>query len=300
MSISNKHLLQSKQAPFAAGTAMRVGLIGNPAIRSFHALLHQAAFDELGIAAHYELWYTPPAQLVERVRALCEKNFLGANVTLPYKQAVIPLLDRIDDIAARIGTVNTIVQHDDYLHGYNTDAVGLLHALVEQGVGRQEHDQVSLEGYSVILLGAGSAARCAAFALTSANIERLIILDRHLERAQKLARDVQQYYDGPVFSLNDASFIIPHSSSIIVNATALGMHEDSSPLPPEVLTRFDSDTFVYDMIYNPTQTLLLCQARIMGLRSANGLSMLLHQAAQAFTLWTGRAAPLDTMRAALL
>jgi shikimate dehydrogenase len=113
MSISNKDLLQSKQAPFATGTAMRVGLIGNPAIRSFHALLHQAAFDALGIPAHYELWYTPSAKLVERVRALCEKDFMGANVTLPYKQAVIPLLDRIDDIAARVGAVNTIVQRDD-------------------------------------------------------------------------------------------------------------------------------------------------------------------------------------------
>ncbi|HEV2653804.1 MAG TPA: hypothetical protein VGT82_02555, partial [Ktedonobacteraceae bacterium] len=141
------------------------------------------------------------------------KDFLGANVTLPYKQTVIPLLDRIDDIAARVGAVNTIVQRDDYLHGYNTDAIGLLHALVEHGIGRQEHDQVSLEGYSLILLGAGAAARCAAFALTSANVERLIILDRHLERAQNLARDVQQYYGGPVFSLNDASFIIPHPLS---------------------------------------------------------------------------------------
>lgn len=279
---------------------MRVGLIGNPAIRSFHALLHQAAFDAMGVPAHYELWYTPSAKLVERVRALCEKDFMGANVTLPYKQTVMPLLDRIDDIAARVGTVNTIVQRDDYLHGYNTDAMGLLHALVEHGIGRQDDEQVSLEGHSVILLGAGAAARCAAFALTSASVERLIILDRHLERAQNLARDVQQHYAGPVFSLNDASFIIPHSSSIIVNATTLGMHEDISPLPPEVLTRFDSDTFVYDMIYNPTQTLLLCQARIMGLHSANGLSMLLHQAAQAFTLWTGQPAPLDSMRAALL
>ena len=300
MSISNKHLLQSKQAPFETDTAMRVGLIGNPITRSFHALLHQTAFDALGIAARYELWYTPSTKLVERVRTLCEKDFLGANVALPYKQAVMPLLDSIDDIAARVGAVNTIVQRDDYLHGYNTDAAGLLHALAEQGVGKQEHEQVSLKGYTAILLSASTAARCAAFALTSANIERLIILDRHLERAQHLAKDVQQYYAGPIFSINDPSFLIPHSSSIIINATAAAMHEDTSPLPPEVLTRFDSDTFVYDMIYNPTQTLLLCQARIMGLRCANGLSMLLHQAAQAFTLWTGQPAPLDVMRATLL
>lgn len=300
MSIRNERLLQPLQAPFEAVTAMRVGLIGDLAAQSFHARLQQAAFDALGIVAHYELWHTPPSALVERVRSLCEKDSLGANVALPYKQAVIPLLDRVDAIATHSGTVNTIVQHDDYLYGYNTDAAALLHALAEQGIGEQDNEQVSLKGYTAIVLGAGATARSAAVALTSAKIERLIILSRHLERAQRLATDVQQYYNGPVFSLNDPNFLIPHSSSIIVNTTALGMHEDVSPLPPEVLTRFDGDTFVYDMIFNPTQTLLLCQARIMGLRSANGLSMLLHQAARAFTLWTGQPAPLDIMRTILL
>jgi shikimate dehydrogenase len=231
---------------------------------------------------------------------LCERDFLGASVTLPYKQAVLPLLDRIDDIAARVGAVNTIVQQDDYLYGYNTEAAGLLHALAEQGVGKRDNNQVSLLGYTAILLSAGAAARCAAFALTGAHVERLIILDRRLEQAQRLAADVQEYYDGPIFSLSDPTFLIPHSSSLIINATVSTSHEDISPLPPEVLTRFDSDTFVYDMVYDPTQTLLLCQARIMGLRCANGLSLLLHQAAQAFTLWTGEPAPLEVMRATLL
>ena len=98
------------------------------------------------------------------------------------------------------------------------------------------------------MLGAGGAARAAAFALTEAGVERLIILNRHLERAQLLATELQQVYDGPVFSLSDASFLIPHPASIIVNTTSLGMHEDVSPLPVEMLARFDSDTFVYDTI----------------------------------------------------
>ena len=280
---------------------MRVGLIGDPAAQSFHAHLHQAAFDALDIPTHYELWHTPPPEFVERVLALCEEDSLGANITAPYKLAVIPLLDEIDPMAARIGAINTIVHKDDYLHGYNTDAAGLLYALAEQGVGTlDDTHQVSLKGHTAILLGASTSARSAAFALTSANVERLIILHRDLERAQRLAADVQQYYEGSVFSLSDPNFLIPHSSSIIVNTTALGMHEDVSPLPLEVLTRFDADTFVYDMIYNPTQTLLLCQARIMGLRCANGFPMLLHQAALSFTLWTGEPALLDAMRATLL
>ncbi|GCE10163.1 shikimate dehydrogenase [Tengunoibacter tsumagoiensis] len=279
----------------------RVGLIGNPVAHSFSPRFQQAAFNALQIPARYELWPTPAEQLIERIRSLCEEDCLGANVTIPYKEAVLPLLDKVDPLATRIGAVNTIVRQDDYLCGYNTDAMGLLYALYEEGLGeRSETGQISLAGYTLILLGAGGAARGAAFALAQANIDRLIILNRHLERAQLLAAEVQQVYEGPIFCLNDASFLIPHGNSIIINATSLGLHGDVSPLPAEILDRFDSDTFVYDMIYNPSQTYLLCQARIMGLRVANGLSMLLHQGALAFNLWTKHPAPLDVMRAALL
>lgn len=159
-----------------------------------------------------------------------------------------------------------------------------------------------------MLLGAGGAARGAAFALVEAGIERLIIVNRTLERAQRLAADVQQGRDCQVFSLSDPDYLIPHSRSIIINATSVGMHragdderatEDATPLPARILERFNAETFVLDMVYNPTQTRLLLQARILGLRAINGLSMLLHQGALAFTLWTGQPAPLTVMRAAL-
>ena len=293
----------SNNAELLPGSALslRVGLIGNPVAHSFSPRLQQAAFDALSIRARYELWHTPASQLVERIRSLCESNCLGANVTIPHKESILPLLDKVDPLAAKIGAVNTIVHRDDYLYGYNTDAPGLLYALHEHGIGMlHTTGQISLRGYTAVLLGAGGAARAAAFALTEAGVERLIILNRHLERAQLLATELQQFYDGPVFSLSDASFLIPHPASIIVNTTSLGMHEDVSPLPVEMLARFDSDTFVYDTIYNPGQTYLLIQARAMGLRTANGLSMLLHQGALAFTLWTNLPAPLDVMRSALM
>jgi shikimate dehydrogenase len=235
------------------------------------------------------------------VRSLCKPNCLGANVTIPYKEEVLPLLDKVDPLAEQIGAVNTIVNKDDYLHGYNTDAPGLLRALHEHGLGSKQSDgSISFKGYTAVLLGAGGAARGAAFGLASAGIERLVILNRHLERAQLLAADIQKNYDCPVFSLSDPNFLVPHSSSIIINATSVGLHEDVSPLPVDVLARFDSDTFVYDMIYNPIQTHLLLQARTMDLRAANGLSMLLHQGALSFELWLNRPAPLDIMRAALM
>jgi shikimate dehydrogenase len=184
---------------------------------------------------------------------------------------------------------------------FGSHSARILYALHEQGLGTLYDDgTVSLQGYNAILLGAGGAARAAAFALAESGVEQLAILNRHLERAQLLATELQQYYDRPIFSLSDPTFLIPRTPSIIINATSAGMHGDDSPLPVEILSRFDGDTFVYDMIYNPTQTFLLCQARLMGIPTANGLSMLLHQGALSFTLWTNQPAPIEVMRQSLL
>ena len=154
--------------------------------------------------------------------SLREENCLGANVTIPHKLAVLPLLDKIDPLAARIGAVNTIVHRDDCLYGYNTDAPGLIRALYEHGLGELQADgQPSLQGYTAVLLGAGGAARGAAFGLVAAGIERLTIVNRNLDRAQSLATEVQQVYDGPVSSLSDPALLVPHPASIIINATSL-------------------------------------------------------------------------------
>lgn len=306
MSISNEEQTASR---------LRVGLVGNPVAHSYSPRFQQAAFDALGIPVRYELWQTPANELVARVASLRLPGCLGANVTIPYKEAVLPLVDMVDPLAARIGAVNTIVNRNGHLHGYNTDAAGLLRALVEQGVGRQLEDAVvSLKGCTAVLLGAGGAACSAAFALASASIDGLIIVNRNLERAQRLAAHIQQESVCRVLCLSNPNLVQPGSASLIVNATPVGMHmskvqaargegeaaDSLSPLPAEVLARFDAATFVLDMIYNPVETQLLHQARNLGLRATNGLSMLLHQGALAFTLWTGRPAPLEIMRSTLL
>jgi shikimate dehydrogenase len=313
----------------------QVGLIGDPVAHSLSPRLQQAAFDALGISARYELWQTSADALATRVASLLHPQYLGANVTIPHKEAVLSLLDIVDPLASRIGAVNTIVHcfrargenRDDYLCGYNTDAPGLLNALADYGIGtRDENGHVSLKGYTVVLLGAGGAARGAAFAVVSASATRLIIVNRSLERAQRLANDVGTQSmvstlspfapsitaeTTQVFCLNDTEFLIPHPNSIIINATSLGMHnmdttgedgkaENESPLSSEVLARFASNTFVLDMVYNPVQTRLLIQARALGLRAVNGLPMLLHQGALAFTLWTGQPAPLAIMRSTIM
>ncbi|HCF87274.1 MAG TPA: hypothetical protein DEV72_18975, partial [Ktedonobacter sp.] len=315
---------------------LRVGLIGDPVAHSYSPRFQQAAFDACGIPAHYDLWRTEEGELSARIASLLAPQSLGANITIPYKEAVLPLLDVVDPLAARIGAVNTIVHRNEYLYGYNTDAPGLLHALVELGVGKlrepqylasaggdelmraREGDRVrarggdrdrvsarvartfpldgrdgrawqdlkesfSFEGYTVVLLGAGGAARGAAFALVNASVERLVIVNRNLERAQRLAAEVQQESNCQVFCLNDPEFLIPHPATLVINATPVGMHgagkqeqreaenaSTFSPLPAEILARFAPDTVVFDMIYNPTQTQLLCQARILGLRAVNG------------------------------
>src|SRR5258708_12038986 len=296
-------VLMASSNQYSAQTTphLYVGLIGDPVAHSYSPRFQQAAFDALSFPAHYDLWHTPAQTLAERIHSLYDEHCLGANVTIPHKEGVLPMLDGIDPLAAHIGAVNTIVQRNGFLHGYNTDGPGLLHAMQEQGVGELLPDgQVSLKGYTAVLLGAGGAARGAAFALASASVERMIIVNRHLERAQRLATEVQRHFDGSIFSLSDPLFLIPHHASIIVNATSVGMYEDISPLPVEILAHFDSETFVFDMIYNPSQTHLICQTRTMGLRTSTGFSILLHQGALAFELWTGRQAPLDVMRASLL
>lgn len=280
--------------------SLRIGLIGYPVAHSYSPRFQQAALDALGIPARYELWLTSASELPSRVASLRDARCLGANVTIPHKEAVLALLDEVDPLAARIGAANTIVQRDGLLLGYNTDAPGLLRALAEQGVGEQDDTgSVSLRGYTAILLGAGGAARGAAFALSGASVTRLIIVNRHLDRAQRLAAEVLQG-NCQTLSLDDFDLLRPNAKSLVLNATSLGMHEDASLLPKEVLARFAPDTLVFDMIYNPRETRLLREARALGLRAVNGLPMLLHQGALAFSMWTGRTAPLEVMREALI
>ncbi len=303
------YMLQRNEQLATSAPPLRVGLIGDPVAHSYSPRLQQAALDALSINAVYELWQTATKELPARVAALLDPLYLGANITIPHKVAVLPLLDIVDPLAERIKAVNTIVCRDGYLHGYNTDAPGLVRALLEEGIGEQADDgeSISLKGYTAFILGAGGAARSATFALASAGITRMIIINHHLERAQRLANEIGEFLARTfknrdacqIFSLSEPEFLIPHPMSLIINATPVGMHADESPLPVEVLSRFAPDTFVFDMIYNPTETRLLCQARTLGLRATNGMPMLLHQGALAFTLWTGQPAPLEVMRAAL-
>ncbi|GAB4206308.1 MAG: shikimate dehydrogenase [Roseiflexaceae bacterium] len=269
------------------------GLIGDPVAHSRSPAIHNAAFAHLGIDARYELWHTPAAELEARVATLRNPDVLGANVTLPHKRAVIPLLDRIDPQAELIGAVNTIVRAPDgTLTGLNTDAPAFLAAL------REDLDYAP-EGQTVVILGASGAARAAAAALLEAGAGGLVLVNRTLERAEELLGDLlaASERDPLLLALTpddpDLAELLG-SASLLVNATSLGWHGDETPLPAG---QIPAGALVYDMVYRPTR--LLRDAVARGARTADGLGMLVRQAALAFEQWTGQPAPLDVMRAAV-
>ena len=271
-----------------------LGIIGYPLGHSLSPVFQQAALDALRLDVRYERWETPPDSLVERLRSLRQPDVLGANVTVPHKEAVIPLLDAVDEWAQTVGAVNTIVNRDGLLTGYNTDSVGFLQGLTEAGFDPR--------GVSALLLGAGGAARGVALALAREGVASIAIANRTAERAQALAGLVARH--GPRTealplggaALREAAL----RSQLIVNTTTLGMlhspGESASPLSPAWIP---ASALVYDLVYNPLETPLLREARRAGARTQGGLAMLLHQGAAAFVLWTGREAPVDVMRSVL-
>jgi len=271
-----------------------VGLIGYPVGHSRSPAMQQAAFDALGIPARYVLWETPPDTLVERIASLRAPEMLGANVTIPHKTAVVPLLDALAPSALQAGgAVNTIVRDaDGRLTGHNTDVTGALRVLDAHGAGDA--------GQSALVLGAGGAAR-AAWAATH---ERGMSL-RVAARSPLAARDALS-----ALGLSSAETIVLDAPddlakalaaiSILINATPVGMGEPlASPLSAELVAHLPPSALVFDMVYAPPETALLRVALAHGLRVATGLEMLLEQGAAAFELWTGQSAPMDVMRAAL-
>jgi shikimate dehydrogenase len=266
--------------------------------------MQQAAFDALGISARYELWDTPADQLAQRVASLRAPDILGANVTIPYKTAILPLLDDLaPDAAHRTGAVNTIVCEQlptgIRLIGYNTDTVGLRIALHACGA--------ALRGRRMLILGAGGAAR-AALAVARLEEAEIYVAARRITAAQALLAvsnaDPSRLdtVTSHALALDDTPQLASALAytAVLINATPIGTGDPNAlPLPASLLAHLPPDAIVFDMVYNPPETALVCAARARGLRAAGGHSMLLYQGAAAFTLWTGQSAPLATMRAAL-
>jgi shikimate dehydrogenase len=279
-----------------------VGLIGYPIKHSISPYFQQAALDYYQLDIIYELWETTPEMLVPTVFKIKEHKNLGANVTVPYKEAVLPLLDEVDELASLIGAVNTIVKKGDRLLGFNSDAYGFIEALDKEG-------HFDPEGKRVVILGAGGAARAVGFALVQKNANSLVIINRTFGRAQVLADSLASYSTDSSSGLETVKTKIaalPWQSlgsqetfshcHLIINCTTMGMkhssQEGQSPLSLEVIPR---GVLVCDLVYNPWPTPLLELAQKAGADILGGLPMLVYQGAASFKLWTGREAPVDIM-----
>jgi shikimate dehydrogenase len=271
----------------------RLGVVGYPIEHSISPAIHQAALDYLGIDARYERWSVAPGDLAGWVAGLRAPDVLGANVTIPHKEALIPLLDALDPAAREIGAVNTVLKQDGRLVGANTDAAGFGRALAEAGYTPGTGEAV--------MLGAGGAARAVGCALLTAGVQHLAIFNRDAPRATALASALTGAGPTPgsrvdAFAL-DAPELDAHLArcELLVNTTAIGMRPGECLLRPE---QVPARALVVDIIYRPAETALLAAAARRGARTQNGLPMLVYQAAVAFERWTGRQPPLDVMFAA--
>lgn len=265
-------------------------LIGYPLKHSISPFFQQSAFDHYHLDVSYELWEIESSGLEKAIDSLRQPSCLGANVTIPYKETVIPLLDGLEGLAADIGAVNTIVKKDNRLIGYNTDAGGFLRSLREKG-------RFDPKDKKAAMLGAGGVAHAIGFVLVRAGIRSLAIFDIDVERARKLASELKA--NGISVLETDKGTEFGHaisSAELLVNCTPIGMKhspsEGQSPLAGDLIS---PGSLVYDVVYNPTETTLLKEAEKRGAHVVGGLSMLVYQGAEAFELWTGRAAPVEIM-----
>ncbi|HYI25905.1 MAG TPA: shikimate dehydrogenase [Thermomicrobiales bacterium] len=267
------------------------GLIGDPVGHSLSAVMHNAAFAHLGLDATYELWQTPLADLPGRVATLRGPGILGANVTVPHKQAVMSLIDEISVTARRIGAVNTIIPHAGILRGENTDAWGFARSLDAVAQGAPMH--------TAVVAGAGGASRAVLISLQEAGCERIVLVNRTHRKALDLAASLATMSERPVEvrEWGELSAVVA-TADLVVNATSIGWHGDELPFDDSVLDHLTGIAIVIDLTYR--ETALLRLAKYRGLRTLDGLPMLVHQGARAFELWTGEPAPIDVMTEAVL
>ncbi|WP_232687473.1 shikimate dehydrogenase [Halobacterium zhouii] len=263
------------------------GLVGNPVSHSLSPPMHEAAYEEVGLDARYVTFEPSRDELAAALRGADALGVAGLNVTAPFKQDVRSLVS-MDDLAARIGAVNTVDFSGDEPTGHNTDAAGVRRAFT--------HHDVALDGQSAVVVGAGGAGRSAAFALGE-ECNHLCVANRTVARAEELADDVGRQTDATTSScsLDDLPDALA-DADVLVNATSVGMGEDRSPVPSDAL---HPELAVLDAVYEPLETRLLQDARAAGATTIDGAWMLLYQGVEAFEVWFDDSAPVTVMNRAL-
>ena len=268
-----------------------LGIIGHPIGHSISPRFQQAGLDHLSVDHRYLAYEVHPGLVADFVASLRSDAVRGINVTVPHKEAVMPFLDEIDEWAAEAGAVNTIVNREERLVGYNTDGYGFLRAL-------RESAGLDPAGKRAVILGAGGSARGVAQALLRAGVAELVIANRTLERAEALA-ELAANRGVPARAIELSALRsngVSGEVDLIVNCTSLGMHhgpdEDASPLRA---SQIPQSALVYDLVYNPMLTPLIREAHSIGAPTLGGISMLVYQGAASFELWLERPAPVAVM-----
>ena len=275
--------------------ASTIALIGHPVAHSISPPMQQAALIALGIDATYEAWDTPTLDLPIAIERLRSGSVLGANVTVPHKVEAMRLIDRHDAVAERVGAINTITNDGGRLIASNTDVAGVLRTLETAGV--------EVAGASVLLLGAGGAARAVVVALRQGGAAKVTIANRTPARARAVA--ALGGSDLPVATIaldvggeqqRETLRAAAEGATIVVNATSVGMRHGPAPLDSPLPARLlHPGQVVFDLVYTPRQTALLTAAEAAGANPVEGLAMLVHQGAQSLRRWTGADPPLDVM-----
>ena len=280
---------------------VRLGVFGDPVEHSLSPKMQNAALNQCKIDLQYARFHISPDELREAIDLIRKLEFVGVNLTIPHKIAALSMVDIAEENAKRIGAINVVKVEGGKLHGFNTDGRGFARAI-------REEFSVDLRDLRVMILGAGGAARAIALQCAKENPERLVIANRTLEKAQKLADELRDFFSGPrvlgpvarlqAVSLEETAIRFQIGNvDLVVNATPVGLNRgDPSPIPARLLA---PHLMIYDTIYSAERTPLVSAAIEAGARATNGLSMLLHQGALAFEIWFQREAPIEVMRKAI-
>jgi shikimate dehydrogenase len=281
-------------APITGKTKV-YGVFGDPVAHSLSPVMHNATFRHFHIDAVYVAFHVLPEDLPRAVAGLRSLGIAGINVTIPHKETILPLLDHLDPVAAQIGAVNTVVNRDGILTGYNTDASGFL---------RSARQELHFEPrtHKALLLGAGGAGRAAAQALIAAGVASLTVANRHPGRAEQLLAAFPPAFAGQQLTATDyqdtAFRTAVAEADLIVNTTSLGLHGETLNFLP--LENIKGSALIYDMVYSMTGTPLTRSAHALGLPAVDGFTLLAAQGEDAFRLWTDRSPPAGFMCRQLL
>lgn len=263
------------------GYTRTCGLVGNPVEHTLSPVIHNTLAELTGQKLCYVPFHVENGRLEDAVKGAYALNLLGLNVTVPYKSDVIPFLKDIDPLAQKIGAVNTLVRMDGGYKGYNTDMPGLYRAMCSDGV--------RIEGESVLILGAGGVARAVAVLLAQKGAAEIILLNRTVEKAQKVAAEVNGYAGRELaraMANEDYNKLPWGEKFLVIQATSVGMHPHDEDVVIADEAFYEKIHTGYDLIFNPAQTRFMKLVQAHGGRAFNGAKMLLYQGVIAYEYWT--------------